>query len=277
MTHVAAIWVYPVKSCAGVSVSEADIVAGGLSRDRRYMLIDPKGEFISQRSTPALCLFRTELLEQGIVVHAPPGTEIGALSLPLELTRGSKRRVHVWKDSVRAFVHPEGSSWFTQALGKPVELVYMPEYELRALEKEKASKKSGSHFDRVSFADGFPLLLTSKASLEDLNLRLADPISMTRFRPNVVVTDATPYEEDHYQELYIGMQPFVVPKLCSRCTVTTVDPRTALRGTEPLRTLSTYRKWDGAVWFGANLVPRRYGTLRVGDLLRTVPEPSGVL
>lgn len=277
MTHVAAIWVYPVKSCAGVSVSEADIVPGGLSRDRRYMLIDEKGEFVSQRSIPALCLFRTELLEQEIIVHAPPGTEIGALSLPLELTRGSKRRAHVWKDSVRALVHPDGSTWFTEALGKRVELVYMPEYELRALEGGERTNKRGGHLDSVSFADGFPLLLTNKASLEDLNLRLAEPISMTRFRPNLVVTDATPYEEDHYRELFIGLQPFVMPKLCSRCTVPTVDPRTALRGKEPLKTLSTYRKWDGAVWFGANLVPRRYGTLRVGDLVRPVPEPSAAL
>lgn len=277
MTHVAAIWLYPVKGCAGVSVNEADIVAGGLARDRRYMLVDEDGTFITQRTTPSLCLYRTEILPDRIAVHAPQGHNQGTLNLPLELTNAPVLPAEVWDDEVRALEHTEGSAWFSKALGKPVRLVYMPEEHLRPVDVGAKTAHSTEHFDSVSFADAYPILLTNKASLEDLNLRLASPISMTRFRPNVVVTDAMAYEEDEYREIVIGVQPFLAPKLCNRCSVTTVDPLTGERGTEPLRTLSTYRKWGGSVWFGVNLVPRRYGTLRVGDLVRPVPESSEAL
>lgn len=261
MPSVNALFVYPIKSCAGVALSEARVVARGLEHDRRWMVVDEDGRFLTQRQLPEMALVRVALHGQELLVAHP---RAGRLSLPLELQAdGPRRDVTVFRDTLPAIVHPEGSQFFSEALARPCQLVYMPEDQRRAVNPARA--RPG---DIVSFADGYPLLLLSQTSLADLNARLAEPVGIERFRPNLVVEGAPAYAEDTWSCVETAEVSFRVPKGCDRCSIPCVDPVTAQRGTEPLRTLATYRKWDGAVWFGVNLIHDGPGTLRVGEPIR---------
>jgi uncharacterized protein len=193
----------------------------------------------------------------------------GEVELPLVSDAGDPARVTVWGDEVEALAHREGSAWLAAFLGRDARLVYMPEGALRRV--SPARSRPG---DVVSFADGYPLLLASEASLVDLGQRIASnggsPVPMTRFRPNVVVSGAPPWDEDTWSTLTLGQLSFRAPKLCDRCVITTIDPATGEAHNEPLRTLATFRRWASAsgsmgVWFGVNLVPDGEGTLAVGD------------
>ena len=258
--RLSGIFVYPIKACAGIALERTDVVERGLALDRRYMLVDRTGTFVTQREVPRLCLAKTAFERDSIVVSR-------AGAAPLELPRalsavaGFERHVYqVWDSFGNALRHPEGSRWFSEFLNDEVSLVYMPDSERREVNPTRA--RPG---DIVSFADGYPLLLISEASLADLNARLDAPVEMRRFRPNLVISDCQPYAEDAFTTLQIGGVAFRAVKRCDRCVVTTVDPETGERGKEPLRTLSHYRKSDGKVWFGMNLIHDGSGTLRVGD------------
>jgi uncharacterized protein YcbX len=174
--------------------------------------------------------------------------------------QGALRPVRVWQDRVMACAHPDGSAWFSQFLGAPHELVYMTDAEQRPVNPARA--RAG---DIVSFADGYPFLLISEASLADLNARLQKPIGMERFRPNIVISGTEPFAEDDYAEVSLGAITFRGVKRCDRCVVTTIDPLTGEAGKEPLRTLAQYRLEDQRVWFGMNLIHDGDGVLRVGD------------
>ncbi len=254
------LFVYPIKACAGIALDAADVVERGLADDRRYMLVDRTGTFVSQREVPRLCLVRTAFEQESLVVSTPgkPG-----LALPRQpaLGAGLERRVYqVWDDFGNALCHPEGSRWFSEFLNDEVSLVYMPDSERRQVNPKRA--RPG---DIVSFADGYPLLLISEASLNDLNRRLAAPVEMRRFRPNLVISGCEPYAEDGFAELSIGGIAFRGAKRCDRCIVITVDPNTGQTSPEPLRTLSHYRLDDSKVSFGMNLIHDGCGTLRLGD------------
>jgi uncharacterized protein YcbX len=166
----------------------------------------------------------------------------------------------VWDSVGSALEHPSGSRWFSELLNDDVSLLYMPDSERRDVNPNRA--RPG---DIVSFADGYPLLLMSEASLADLNQRLAEPIEMRRFRPNLVISGCEPYAEDGFATLRIAGLSFRGVKRCERCVVTTIDPDTAEQSKEPLRTLSHYRLDDGKVWLGMNLIHDGCGTLRLGD------------
>jgi len=160
-------------------------------------------------------------------------------------------------------VSDEADRWFSDALGKPCHLVYMPEATHRTVDPAYARPT-----DAVSFADGYPYLLIGQASLDDLNQRLPDPIGMERFRPNIVVEGSLPYEEDSWQQFSVGELDFSGVKPCARCVLTTIDPATGERGPEPLRTLTTYRQYKHKILFGQNVLltdVNATGTLRVGD------------
>ncbi len=247
------IWIYPLKGAAGISVPSWELDAVGLAHDRRWMLVDAEGHFRSQRSDPALCRVRPSIVDGALRLDTG---ELPTLALPLELEEGPPHRVRIWSDDVSARASPLGSEWFTAALGSPCTLVYLPEGAARACDPRIAR---GS---RVGFADAFPLLLTSTESLAELNGRLEVPVPMDRFRPNFVVTAGTSYAEDEWTEIQIGGIGFRAVKPCVRCVVVTVDQQTGQGGTEPLRTLSSYRKTDGGVTFGQNLVHLDRGTIR---------------
>jgi uncharacterized protein YcbX len=258
--RLAGIFVYPVKACGGVSLESARVVERGLEHDRRYMLIDRAGVFVSQRERPELCRVATRLEPGRIVLSAPGASE---LALPIALERGERTPYRVWNSDGHALAHADGGRWFSDFLGDDVQLVYMPDDEHRHVNPARARAD-----DIVSFADGYPLLLISQASLDDLNGRLLEPIEMRRFRPNLVIDGAAPYAEDGFSQLFIGELGFRAVKRCDRCSVTTVDPTTGQRGKEPLRTLAKYRLEDGKVWFGMNLIHDACGKLDLGHTVR---------
>jgi uncharacterized protein len=264
---LSALYVYPVKSCRGIAVPAATVTARGFEFDRRWMIVDAHGTFISQREVSELCLVDTafEAASDAPTSPAPARMRLstprhGSVLVPLTYEAGHEQRVRVWKHEGLGNRHEDGSAWISQVLGRPASLVYMAERHERPVDPEWA--EAG---DRVSYADGFPLLVISQASLDDLNARLDEPIAMRQFRPNIVVAGVPPYAEDTWARVRFGGLRFRGPKLCSRCVVTTIDPEAAVRHKEPLRTLAMYRKWDNQVWFGMNLIPDAAGRLSVGD------------
>lgn len=262
--RLSGLFVYPIKACAGIALQSADVVARGLADDRRYLLVDRSGTFITQRTVPSLCLVKVAFAGEQLLISAAGKP---ALLLPRSLAPDAShplRSYRVWDDAGQALEHPAGSRWFSQLLNDEVSLLYMPDSERRQVNPRRA--RPG---DIVSFADAYPLLLLSEASLADLNQRLDQPVEMRRFRPNLVITGCEAYAEDGFAELSIGGLTFRGVKRCERCVVTTVDPDTAQQGKEPLRTLAGYRQSDGKVWFGMNLIHDACGTLHVGDDVRT--------
>jgi uncharacterized protein YcbX len=254
---VTALYVYPVKSCRGIRVDAARVVRRGFEYDRRWMIVDESGRFISQRELPALCRVTTSLETDGIRL-AIDGH--GEQRLPFTLEEGRELGVSVWSHSGPGIVHEAGSGWLSDALGQRCSLVCMPERHQRAVNPERAEPG-----DIVSFADGYPFLVISEASLADLNSRLASPLEMRRFRPSIVVSGVPAFAEDEWRRVRIGALTFRGVKRCDRCVVTTQDPDSGVSGQEPLATLAKYRKSDGKVRFGMNLIHDGEGDLAVGD------------
>ncbi len=251
--------IYPVKSLAGITLQSSPLDAMGLRYDRRWMLVTPAGKFITQRTHPQMVLIQPQLADgvltltrQGMQDHAVPDSADSIATM----------QVQVWSDRVNALhVSEETDAWLTQAIDAPCRLVYIADDEIRQCDAEYADAG-----DRTGFADGFPLLLISQASLDDLNGRLQQTLPMKRFRPNLVVSGCAPYAEDEWRQLRIGDITLRVVKPCSRCVITTVDPETGLKGPgEPLRTLATYRMRDNQVYFGQNLIHQQQGVLAVGQ------------
>jgi hypothetical protein len=259
------VYVYPIKSCGGISLTNAALDATGLLHDRRWMLVDEGGGFMSQRRHPRMALISSLLTPDRLVVSAPGMQD---LEVPLEGEHEERIDVEVWGDVQHG--EPVGGyadRWFGRFLGTPCRLVRKPEDDMRPVDSSYA--RSG---DQTSFADAFPLLLISEASLEDLNGRLESPIPMNRFRPNLVVRGCDPYAEDGWDEIRVRGAAFRAAEPCARCAVTTVDQQTGERDKEPLKTLATYRKAQGEVLFGRNLIHTSTGTVSVGDPVEVTPR-----
>lgn len=249
--------VYPVKSMAGISVSAWPLDAMGLQWDRRWMVVDAEGCFFTQRSRPELALIRPRLGPTSLTLsHA------GMPDLPLPLQpQGPLLSVRVWQDRVAAVHVKAADVWLRRVLQQPCRLVHLPENEVRPL--DPAYAHAG---DRTGFADGFPLLLASAASLAALNGCLSDAVQMARFRPNLVVSGAPPWAEDDWRRLCIGRQTMRVVKPCGRCRMITVNPVNGrFEGPEPLATLAGFRRQGGEVVFGQNLIHDGPGPLQVGN------------
>jgi uncharacterized protein YcbX len=254
-----------VKACRGIRVSGVQVAERGFAGDRRWMIVDAAGKFITQRQVTELCLVDTALDDDAIRLSAP---NAGSVLLPRTHEHGDEITVSVWRHNGLAVRHPEGSAWISQLLGQNSSLVYMADRHVRAV-----SPDYGRPGDEVSFADGYPFLVISDASLADLNARLEQPLGMERFRPSITVSGVSPYAEDEWTHVRMGALEFRAVKKCSRCTVTTIDPVTAEKSKEPLRTLARYRRWDNEVWFGMNLIGDGTGPLAVGAPV-TVLEPG---
>jgi uncharacterized protein YcbX len=253
---LASLYIYPVKACGSLSPVEWPVDAFGLRNDRRWMVVDLAGRLVTQREAPQLALVRPALETGGLVLRAPGMPE---LRLPLVPAARDRVRVEVWRDVVEAVpVSPDAAQWLSRYLGGLVRLVWMPDDVVRPTDPRYAEGY------RVSFADGFGFLLISEASLADLNRRLATPLPMNRFRPNLVLSGTEPFAEDGWRELRVGGLALRVVKPCGRCVVTTTDQETGERGPEPLRTLATFRERDGNLMFGMNVVHRGTGRLAAG-------------
>jgi uncharacterized protein YcbX len=250
--------VYPIKSAGGIALEQSEIDEFGLRYDRRFMVVDQSGEFLSQRSHARLALVAPGIENDVLRVEAPG---MPSLELPLAPRPTVATRVTVWNDTcVATWLGEAAAKWFSDFLGESCSLVYMPADTVRPA--NPAYDPVGS---RVSFADAFPFLLISEESLADLNRRLAEPVPMNRFRPNLVVVGAGPYEEDRWKRIEIGGITLRIVKPCARCLIPTTDQTTAIRSKEPLRTLATYRNVEGKVMFGQNVVHEGRGRLSVGD------------
>jgi uncharacterized protein YcbX len=258
---VSALYYYPIKSCRGIALGEAVLDARGIAGDRAYMVIDEDGGFLTQRELPRMALIEPRPSTDGtsLAVDAP-----GMPSLVVEVDgAGTRRPVTIWDDRCSAIdLGPEPAEWLSEFLATPCRLVRFPPDEKRPVDPTFAMQTS----DQVGFSDGFPLLLTSESSLADLNARMATPLPMNRFRPNVVVRGSAPYAEDSWSRIRVGQIALAVVKSCARCPITTTDQLTAVRAKEPLRTLATYRHVHGkGVMFGQNVIHADTGTIRVGD------------
>jgi len=252
--------VYPIKSFGGVELSESQVEKRGLRHDRRWMLVDAEGIFLTQRSDTRLALFRTGIGEAGLQLSTPDGR---ILLVPYEPV-GSIKTVQVWKNVCEAVqVCPSVDEWFSDYLGMQCSLVYMPDSSERATHPDFTRQG-----DIVGFADAFPILVIGEHSLEDLNDRLVVPVPMNRFRPNVIVKGTRPYAEDVWRFFSVGNLSLRFAKSCGRCSVTATDQDTGEVGVEPLRTLATYRLKDQTVLFGAYFVPESEGEVHVGEALR---------
>ena len=256
--HLSALNIYPIKAAHGIALEQSDVDAFGLRYDRRWMVVDDSGVFLSQRSHPRMALVVPSIQDGRLRIEAPG---MPSLDTPLHPTPVVGTTVTVWDDTVSAaWVGQNAAGWFTSFLGTPCSLVHMAEDVLRPADPVYAPAGA-----RVSFADGFPFLLISEESLADLNGRMGQPLPMNRFRPNLVVSGGEAFAEDGWDRIQIGGIGLRVVKPCGRCVVTTTDQTTGERGHEPLRTLATYRRQGGEVMFGQNVVHENTGRLRVGS------------
>jgi len=262
--RLASIHIYPMKAARAVDLDESLVEPWGLAGDRRWLLVDEDGRFVSQREEPSLAPVVVTPLTGTISVTSAgvPGRQIAA---PAAGDGANMLKVTVWGSAVlAAAAGPAGDAWFSAYLGRPVRLVYLDDPTRRAVDPE-----FGRDGDVVSFADGYPLLLTSTASLDELGRWLsedgAQPVPMTRFRPNAVVTGAPPWAEDHWRRIRIGTVEFRVVKPCGRCVVTTTDQITGEVGSQPLKMLGRRRRFGQQLVFGQNMIPDSPGVIRAGD------------
>jgi uncharacterized protein YcbX len=260
---ISALYIYPIKSCGGISVTQATMERRGLKFDRRFMLVDASGRFVTQRQRPQMALLSTAIAADDLIVRRRDGE---VLRLPLQPEFSASIRVKVWRSELEAGVADRAvNEWFSEYLGSAVRLVYMSDAHRRAVSRQRATQPD----DEVSFADGAPVLLTSEGSLAALNARLDTPVSMRRFRPNVVVDCNLAFAEDTWRRIRIADTVLEPAWACARCTIPTIDPDTGLADPhgEPLRTLREFRREAAGIMFGQNVLVRGTGTLRIGDTL----------
>lgn len=263
------LYVYPIKSLGGVAVSQAEVTKHGLKHDRRWMLTDAEGRFLSQREHPEMALLQVNILPEALVIsHKIKSLDALTVPLPLQDTYHTQRlSVQIWDDTVEAEgVSPEADAWFSEVLGRACQLVYMPQGVERRVDAAYALNSE----DITSFSDGYPMLIIGQSSLDLLNSKLDEPLPINRFRPNLVFVGAPPHDEDHWYEFWVGIVQFFGVKPCARCVMTTIDQQTGEKNAEPLRTLNTYRKQGNKILFGQNLIPGVSGSIRVGDAVEVL-------
>ncbi|MEV5349410.1 MOSC domain-containing protein [Streptomyces achromogenes] len=272
---VQSIHVHPVKALRGLSPRTAVVEPWGLAGDRRWTLIDDGGKVVTQRESPRLALAAAEPLAGGGIRLSAPGRPPLTVEVP---EPSGTVLVDVFRTKVEAVPAAAAAhAWCSAYLGTEVRLVHMDDPAVR----RPVDPEYALPGETVSFADGFPLLVTTAASLEALNSAIADgphahegPLPMNRFRPNLVVAGTEPWAEDDWIQISVGDVVFRATKPSARCVVTTTDQDTAARGREPLFTLARHRRRDGKVLFGLNLVPVTPGTVGVGDPVRVLERAS---
>lgn len=258
MFHLSSLIYYPIKACKGFDVSAANVERMGLERDRRMMVVTPEGNFLTQREYPRLALV-TPALKNNLLTLSAPNFD----SIQIGIRKwGAPMRVSIWKSkNVDAIDQgDEAAAWFSDWLGALVRLVHFADGFKRKLNPEYAVSPD----DHTGFADGYPILLVSDESLQDLNSRLDSPVPMNRFRPNMVVKGCESFAEDTWKRIRVGGIEMALVKPCPRCVVTTIDKETLEKSREPLKTLNSYRKRDGGAMFGMNVIPLGEGRLEVG-------------
>ena len=257
---VSALYIYPVKSLGGFSVNEATVTPKGFEHDRRWMLVDKEGKFITQRQLHAMALLQTSITPEGLYIYHKqnPDKNITALFLSAPV---SIKKVQIWDDECEAWVYDDViNNWFSEIFETDCKLVYMPDDTNRLVDKDYANNN-----EITSFSDGYPFLIIGQSSLDELNAKLSSPLLIDRFRPNIVFTSGEPHAEDNWKDFTINEIDFLGVKTCARCVVTTINQQTMAVGKEPLKTLAAYRSVDNKIKFGMNLLHKGKGIVKVGD------------
>ena len=267
--HLHSLHLYPLKSAAGLAVDALAIEPRGPRFDRRWLVVDAEGRFVTARAVPELVLIRAEPDGDGLRLSAP-GQPPLVVAPPSPAA--PRIAVTVWKDRIEApLADAAAHAWLSVCLQREVRLVWMD-----ADVRRPVDPAYGRDGDEVSFADGYPLLLVSLAAVDGLNARLAaagrSAVTMAHFRPNLVVAGTGAHAEDGWRRLRVGEVVFDAVKPCTRCVFTTVDPALGRRRDdgEPLETLKAYRRTPAGVTFGMNLIARGTGTVRTGDAVEVL-------
>lgn len=263
MLTVSELNIYPIKSLGGISLPYAEVTDRGFKYDRRWMLVDEQNRFLTQREYPQMALLKVQIENDGLLVTHYLN---GSVAIPFEQHDQSKQEVAIWDDTCAGvFVDQELDNWFSAALGIKCRLIYMPEDTHRQVDRQYAPEGM-----ITSFADAYPFLLIGRASLDDLNNRMAEPLPMNRFRPNIVFMGGDAFDEDLMNHIQIAGIDFYGAKLCARCVLTTIDQQTAVKAKEPLKTLARYRLMNNKILFGQNLVHEGTGLISIGDTLEVL-------
>ncbi|MEM6801298.1 MAG: MOSC N-terminal beta barrel domain-containing protein [Bacteroidota bacterium] len=266
---LSAIYIYPIKSCAGISLEQAELTGRGIAYDRRWMLVDQEGKSLTQRESSEMALLQTAIDKQSLRIwHSRK--KIAPLEIPLSIPKTQAMQVELWGDIFEASIYSEAANqWFSGIIGKACKLVYMHEESKRPVDPRYAIKD-----EIVSMADGYPYLIIGEAALAQLNQKLhakgESSIPMDRFRPNLVFSGGEAHAEDNWKELSIGKTRFAAVKPCARCIMTTIDQQTGQAGKEPLKTLNQYRREGNKVLFGMNLLLLESGNLAVGNTIELI-------
>jgi uncharacterized protein YcbX len=268
---VVSIAIYPVKSAGGVSVPRAAVEPWGLRGDRRWMVVDERGDKVGvwARDTALFAVTATPRADGGVTLAAPGRPD---LTVPAPGADAEKAPVNAYGLGWVPAAGAAADAWLTGALGRPVRLVWLDAPPRRAV----APDRGGLPGDTLSFADTGPLLLATTASMRQLNDWIAEtavergedlpaPLDIRRFRPNVVLDTDEPFAEDGWRRVRIGEVAFRFTERCDRCKIPLIDPDTLVSGVEPVRTLARHRRQDGLTWFGIRVVPEHPGEIAVGD------------
>jgi MOSC domain-containing protein len=251
------ITIYPIKSCAGLSCDSVALDRFGPVGDRRWLVVDDAGTAITQREYARMSQIGVNPGDGGLTLRCGQASH----TVPTPGGTAAEREVQVWADTVQALdAGEEAAAWLSEQLGTSCRLTFMPEHSVRPVDTSYASAG-----ETVGFADAFPLLLISQASLDDLNARLPEPVPMNRFRPNLVVDGCEAFAEDSWRQIRIGELTFDVANACARCVMPSIVQESAERDPHINRVLAKYRRRDGQIYFGQNLLYQAFGTLAVGD------------
>ena len=259
MLIVSQLFIYPIKSLGGIAVTSAVVTDRGLAGDRRWMLVNSNNQFLTQRTFSQMALLQTAIANDQLhITHKQTGENI---AIPFNEKTGETAVAQIWDDQCPVeFVSRAADNWFSAQLNMDCRLAYMPDNSRRKVEAEYALNN-----DLTSLSDDFPYLMIGQASLNDLNSRLQQPITIDRFRPNIVFTGGQPYQEDTMEKFTINNIQWFGVKPCGRCVVTTINQQTAEVSKEPLQTLATYRSSNNKVNFGQNLLASGTGIISIGD------------
>lgn len=261
MIKIESLHIYPIKSLGGITLESSKVTIRGLAHDRRWVLVDKNNRFVSQREFAKMALLQPELNDDQMTIIDRTDTN-QPLTFDMTEPNTPEEMVTVWDDTMPAKeVSKAASEWFSTALEMRLRLMYMHDSSIRQADQRYAINED----DHVSFADGYPILIISEASMDQLNEKTGLKQTVNRFRANIIISGVAPHEEDALRHIKIGDQELYGVKPCARCIMTTIDPETAEGGKEPLKTLSTYRKIDNKILFGENFIPTNELTISVGD------------
>lgn len=257
--------IYPLKSGKSIILQKANLVATGFQYDRQWMLVDENGHFLTQRKHPHLANISFDPMKKEGIIYCSSSPD-SHFHFQADLYKESNTNIVIWGESFIAGTYPlYVNTWFSKILNIKCKLVHIPQTQKRMIFKTSVEKQI-----QVNFPDGYPLLLVSQSSLGDLNSRLSQPIKANRFRANIVVDGSQPYSEDGWKMIHINKIPVKVVKPCSRCNVINVDQGTGECHEEPLRTLSSYRKFNDGIHFGVNMIHLSEGLVSIGDKIEII-------